>query len=194
MLHGHRCRPNLRPHRTWLHQLLPIGIYRSSKNGRKMPPPTALGRLLVVRRFACPTNWWASCCDNRRLAAHFHIVCITLLYIGLLYGISSIITMQYCVDETQGISKYSVNNTFAFWMPAFLHLFTTSRYRAYVLQTNIAKNYYSSMLCCLKCLQWTIRIHSRKRHWSNRPIGYDYFDLLKTGRPNGGISRTALLA
>ena len=27
----------------------------------EMPPPTALGRLLVARRFACPTNWWASC-------------------------------------------------------------------------------------------------------------------------------------
>ena len=23
-----------------------------------MPPLTALGRILVVRRFACPTNWW----------------------------------------------------------------------------------------------------------------------------------------
>ena len=27
----------------------------------KMPPPTALGRIVVARRFACPTNWWASC-------------------------------------------------------------------------------------------------------------------------------------
>ena len=23
-----------------------------------MPPPTGLGRILVVRHFACPTNWW----------------------------------------------------------------------------------------------------------------------------------------
>ena len=27
----------------------------------KKQPPTALGRILVVRRFAYPTNWWASC-------------------------------------------------------------------------------------------------------------------------------------
>ena len=26
-----------------------------------MPPPTALGQILVARRFACPTYWWASC-------------------------------------------------------------------------------------------------------------------------------------
>ena len=31
MLHAHLCRPSLRPHR---HQLLPIDIYRNSKNGR----------------------------------------------------------------------------------------------------------------------------------------------------------------
>ena len=30
------------------------------KKQPKMPPPTALGRILVVHRFACPTNWWAS--------------------------------------------------------------------------------------------------------------------------------------
>ena len=26
-----------------------------------MPPLVALGRILVVRHFACPTSWWASC-------------------------------------------------------------------------------------------------------------------------------------
>ena len=26
----------------------------------KMPPATAFDRILVARRFACPTNWWAS--------------------------------------------------------------------------------------------------------------------------------------
>ena len=35
MLQGHPCRRSLRPHRIWTHQLLPIGIYRSSKNRRK---------------------------------------------------------------------------------------------------------------------------------------------------------------
>ena len=29
-----------------------------------MPHPTALGRMLVVRRFACPTNWWTTCCSG----------------------------------------------------------------------------------------------------------------------------------
>ena len=38
MLHGHLWWPNLRPHRIWRHQLLPIGIYQSSKNGRKCRP------------------------------------------------------------------------------------------------------------------------------------------------------------
>ena len=27
----------------------------------KMPPPTAMDRIVVAQRFACPTNWWASC-------------------------------------------------------------------------------------------------------------------------------------
>ena len=56
MLHWHPCQPTLQPHWIWRHQLLPIGIYWSSKNGRKC----RLRRLwvFVVRRFACPTNWW----------------------------------------------------------------------------------------------------------------------------------------
>ena len=35
MLHGHTSLPRLEPHRIWRHQLLQVGIYRSSKNGRK---------------------------------------------------------------------------------------------------------------------------------------------------------------
>ena len=35
MLRGHPCRRSLQPDRIWLHQLLGIGIYWSSKNGRK---------------------------------------------------------------------------------------------------------------------------------------------------------------
>ena len=31
------------------------------KKRPKMPTPTTFGRIFVVRRFACPTNWWASC-------------------------------------------------------------------------------------------------------------------------------------
>ena len=27
----------------------------------RMPHPTALGRMLVARHFACPTNWWVYC-------------------------------------------------------------------------------------------------------------------------------------
>ena len=27
------------------------------KKRLKMPPPTAVGRILVARRFACPSNW-----------------------------------------------------------------------------------------------------------------------------------------
>ena len=30
----------------------------------KMQPPAVYGRILVVRRFACLTNWWASCLLN----------------------------------------------------------------------------------------------------------------------------------
>ena len=29
-----------------------------------MPPPTALGLILAVRRFACTTNWLASCLES----------------------------------------------------------------------------------------------------------------------------------
>ena len=36
-------------------------MYRSSKKRSKMLPLTALGRMLVVRRFACRTTWWVSC-------------------------------------------------------------------------------------------------------------------------------------
>ena len=39
----------------------PVGIYGSLRKQSKMRPPTALGHILVGR-FACPTNWWASCC------------------------------------------------------------------------------------------------------------------------------------
>ena len=35
MLHGHPRRPSLQPHWIWRHELLPIDIYRSLKNGRK---------------------------------------------------------------------------------------------------------------------------------------------------------------
>ena len=31
------------------------------KRPSKTPPPTALGRILMARRIACPTNWWAAC-------------------------------------------------------------------------------------------------------------------------------------
>ena len=39
----------------------PVGIMERENGPSKMPPPTALDRILVVWRFACPTNWWASC-------------------------------------------------------------------------------------------------------------------------------------
>ena len=35
-------------------QLLPVGIYRTSRKRPKMPLTTALGRIFVVWRFACP--------------------------------------------------------------------------------------------------------------------------------------------
>ena len=35
ILHGHPCRPNLQLHRIRHHQVLPVSIYRSSKNARK---------------------------------------------------------------------------------------------------------------------------------------------------------------
>ena len=55
------------PYRTWRHQLLPVGIYRSSKRRPIMPPPTALGQILVVLHFAWPTVFWASCCRSTKL-------------------------------------------------------------------------------------------------------------------------------
>ena len=33
--------------------ILPVGIYRSLKKRLIMPPPTALGRILVAQRFVC---------------------------------------------------------------------------------------------------------------------------------------------
>ena len=43
------------------HPVLPFGIYQSWKKLPKMPPATALGRILVAQRFVCRTSWWASC-------------------------------------------------------------------------------------------------------------------------------------
>ena len=45
MLHEHQCGHGLQPHRTWCHQLLPVGmhLYRSSKKRSKVPHPTAFG-------------------------------------------------------------------------------------------------------------------------------------------------------
>ena len=34
---------------------------KTEKKLSKMPPVTASSRILEVRRFACLTNWWASC-------------------------------------------------------------------------------------------------------------------------------------
>ena len=51
--------PTLQPHMT---PLAAFGRHLSKFDKRpKMPPPTALGRILVARRFACPTKCWASC-------------------------------------------------------------------------------------------------------------------------------------
>ena len=51
------------PNRIWRHHLFPLGISRNSnrKKRPKMPPPMALGWIFVARRFACSTDWWASC-------------------------------------------------------------------------------------------------------------------------------------
>ena len=44
------------------HQLRRSAFMIVRENGpSKMLPTMALDRILVVRRFACPTNWWASC-------------------------------------------------------------------------------------------------------------------------------------
>ena len=40
----------------------------------KMPPPMTLGRIWVARRFACHTNWWASC--YRSALALFYFKCL----------------------------------------------------------------------------------------------------------------------
>ena len=41
--------------------------HHSSKLAKrpKMPPPGALGRILVARRFSCHTSWWESCFNLR---------------------------------------------------------------------------------------------------------------------------------
>ena len=49
-------RPSLQPHRLWRRQLLPVGIYRSSKRRSKMPPPTGLGRIIVAQPFSWPNQ------------------------------------------------------------------------------------------------------------------------------------------
>ena len=51
----------------------PVGIDGSSRKRSRMPPPTALGRISVARRFACLTNWWASCLIlNQLFTSHQH--------------------------------------------------------------------------------------------------------------------------
>ena len=62
ILHGHRRRPIVYSNTGYD----VINYFRSAflelgKNSRKCPPPTDLCRILVARRFACPTNWRGAC-------------------------------------------------------------------------------------------------------------------------------------
>ena len=72
MLRGHPCRPNLQPHGIWRHQLLPVGIYWSSKKQLKTSRPTALGLFLKVWHFVSPP-----------IGGHL-VIAATLIYHGLL--------------------------------------------------------------------------------------------------------------
>ena len=77
MSHGHPCRPRLKPHRIQRHQLLLIGIYRSSKNSQKcrlrrlwvefewhgvLPAPPIGGHLFrqIAKWCFCMMSWPAS--------------------------------------------------------------------------------------------------------------------------------------
>ena len=53
----------------------PVGIMEVRENGpSKMPPPTALDRILVARRFACPTVMEAPSFDGASVVlVYFHI-------------------------------------------------------------------------------------------------------------------------
>ena len=68
-------RHSLQPDRMWSHQLLPVGIYRSSKKEQpKMPPRTALRRMLVARRFAWPNQlvcFLLARMDDENVCGHF---------------------------------------------------------------------------------------------------------------------------
>ena len=61
MLHRHPCRHSLQPHRIWCHPLLPIGVFWRLQNDQKCCLWRFLGPILVARRFAWRTKWWASC-------------------------------------------------------------------------------------------------------------------------------------
>ena len=60
-LHRPPSRPILQPNQIWRHQLLRVGIYRSSNKLSKMPLPTTLCRILVVYRLPSPSNLWIYC-------------------------------------------------------------------------------------------------------------------------------------
>ena len=38
-----------------------------------MPPPMALRRIFVARRFVCLTNWWAFCCLTSAAVVHHKV-------------------------------------------------------------------------------------------------------------------------
>ena len=51
-------------------------VFSKFEERPKMPPPTALGRILVAQRFACLTGWWASCLLCHDDCASFRCLCI----------------------------------------------------------------------------------------------------------------------
>ena len=54
----------------------------------KMPPPTAFGQILVARRLACSTNWWASCFVIMAAAINIAVFSVSSVNIST-YGCSS---------------------------------------------------------------------------------------------------------
>ena len=54
ILPGHLCRPSIQLHRICHHQVLPVGVYRSSKDGRKCSAPNGFESNFCDAAFCLP--------------------------------------------------------------------------------------------------------------------------------------------
>ena len=97
----------------------PVGIMEVRENGQsKMPPPTALDRILVARRFACPTNWWTSCWElaqplsrnrhpNMTQTKHVYTICCWLEIAGDVISSENVRTIEGYAVLNFEVSRFS---------------------------------------------------------------------------------------